>query len=462
MYVILGSTSLAQSMANWLSKRGRCRLLWPAGSELGDIDLSGCEVVTFPSPCPLDKLPLPITTPTAFLLLQPELIAEDDPIAGLRQRWPKTRILTTQEVESSANHDAISVSQLTENAIRTRIQRWDARVSASALKQAIENTPETGRVTIFCHDNPDPDALASALAIQHLTKSLGRRATIHHGGLIEHQSNRTMVRRLNIDLERHILGWEVDDLLKNSDAIIAVDFHQPGANNILPAKCIPTVVIDHHAENNAPAADVKILKSEFGATSSLVATLFMGLDIEMNTEVATALACGIRADTLRFTRNFATVDLRALSWLHPWVDWDLLREIETPPRSRDTLEVFTEAFAQKKSFGRLLIAPLTRLPNRDALAQVADFLMDVEGVTTVITFGPRRGRVILSARSRNPAIHLGLTLGKAFPPGSAGGHKGLAGGQIAFADLVVNTAEADVEAKALAAMESKLLDMFGE
>lgn len=462
MYVILGSTTLAQSLAAWLAKRGRCRLLWPAGSELGSIDLSGCEVVTFPSPSSMSNLPLPVNAPTAFLLLQPELIDEIDPIASLRQRWPKTRILTTGEAESTAKHEAISVRELTENAIRTRIQRWDARVSAGELVRVIEKIPEGGRVAIFCHDNPDPDALASALAIQHLTRGLGRRATIHHGGLIEHQSNQTMVKRLAIDLERHILGWEVNDLLKNSDAVIAVDFHRPGANNILPYDCIPTVVIDHHAENDAPAADVKILKSEFGATSSLVATLFMGLDVEMNKEVATALACGIRADTLRFTRNFDTVDLRALSWLHPWVDWDLLREIENPPRSRDTLEVFTEALSSKKTHGGVLIAPLTKLPNRDALAQVADFLLDVEGVTTVITFGPRRGRVIISARSRDPSIHLGLALGKAFPPGSAGGHKGLAGGQVAFADLVLNTGIPDVEGKALAAMESKLLELFTE
>ena len=48
------------------------------------------------------------------------------------------------------------------------------------------------KVSIICHDNPDPDALASGLAVQKLVEFYGHEAKIYHGGLVEHQQNRAM------------------------------------------------------------------------------------------------------------------------------------------------------------------------------------------------------------------------------------------------------------------------------
>ena len=50
-------------------------------------------------------------------------------------------------------------------------------------------------------------------------------------------------------------------------------------------------------------------------------------------------------------------------------------------------------------------------------------------------YGIQRNKVLLSARSRRENLHLGLSLSKHFPHGQAGGHKGLAGGQILFESL---------------------------
>jgi nanoRNase/pAp phosphatase (c-di-AMP/oligoRNAs hydrolase) len=72
------------------------------------------------------------------------------------------------------------------------------------------------------------------------------------------------------------------------------------------------------------------------------------------------------------------------------------------------------------------------LVNRDSLAQIADFLLPTQGVDTVIAFGIRRNKVILSARSNNANLHVGKLLSTNFPEGLAGGHKSLGGGQIPF------------------------------
>jgi nanoRNase/pAp phosphatase (c-di-AMP/oligoRNAs hydrolase) len=96
------------------------------------------------------------------------------------------------------------------------------------------------------------------------------------------------------------------------------------------------------------------------------------------------------------------------------------------------------------------------MPNRDALAQIADFLLPTADVDNVIVFGPRRGRIILSARTSNPNIHIGRLLAEKWPDGLAGGHKALAGGQIPFEVLldevsgdVVNDSEDALKAMAI-------------
>ena len=245
-----------------------------------------------------------------------------------------------------------------------------------------------------------------------------------------------MVHLLDIPVRRLILDWEVADVLRESDVIITVDFHRPGANNILPEDCVPHIIIDHHSVETSVAADIIMVRPEFSATSSMVASLLMSINYPMNARVATALAFGIRTDTLGFTRDFNAVDIRALSWLNAWVDSNLLRSIEAPPRSQQTLESFSEGLNNRILVGKTLLAPISQMPNRDALAQIADFLLPTADVDNVIVFGPRRGRIILSARTSNPDIHIGRLLAERWPDGLAGGHKALAGGQIPFEVLL--------------------------
>ena len=165
-----------------------------------------------------------------------------------------------------------------------------------------------------------------------------------------------------------------------------------GSNNVLPQKCVPHIVIDHHTSEERPAGDVILVRSEFAATSSLIASILMNSGIEMNSEIATALAFGIRTDTLGFTRSFNAVDLRALSWLGAWIDWDLMRSFESPPRSKEVLSIFKQALTDAELENGLMLVPISDMVDRDALSQVADFLLPTEGVKIVITYGVRMTR----------------------------------------------------------------------
>lgn len=421
-----------------------------------------CEIIALPSPTALSSLPLDARTPTAILLIDPTALEGDHPLESIRNHWGNVPILTTLPLEGDGL-DLISVDDVSFSAMQDRIRSWERKDGASVLQHYLSSVPEGSNVAIFCHDNPDPDALGAGLAMFELAQSMGLEPHLFHGGLIEHQQNRAMVKVLEIPTRRLILDWEVSDVLKDAAVVITVDFHRPGANNILPDDCVPHIVIDHHASEGV-AADLSMVHPEFSATSSLVASLLMRLDFEMTPRIATALAFGIRTDTLGFTRNFNPVDIRALSWLNAWVDADKMLSIEEPPRSIQTLDAFSEALRERHQFGSTILAPLSALPNRDALAQIADFLLPTEGVDTVVVYGVRRGKVILSARTKNQSHHLGKMVSERWKDGQAGGHKALAGGQIRFEsllDVVPREPEGAANA-ALAAMTEALRILFSD
>ncbi|MDE0557310.1 MAG: DHH family phosphoesterase [Candidatus Poseidoniaceae archaeon] len=463
MFLIIGSGNLAIRLATWCQSSRSCIIV--GLSEKLPVqqqdELENVEVMALPHAVSLNSLPLGDRNPTAVLLLDPSALDDSDPIQALNTMWPNVPILTTLPLQGDGI-DLVSIDDVSFAAIQDRIRAWDRNDGSTVVQHYLSSVPSGSKVAIFCHDNPDPDALAAGLAIHEFVNTMDLDAKLYHGGLIEHQQNRAMVHLLDIPVRRLILDWEVADVLRESDVIITVDFHRPGANNILPEDCVPHIIIDHHSVETSVAADITMVRPEFSATSSMVASLLMSINFPMNARVATALAFGIRTDTLGFTRDFNAVDIRALSWLNAWVDSDLLRSIEAPPRSQQTLESFSEGLNNRVLVGKTLLAPISQMPNRDALAQIADFLLPTADVDNVIVFGPRRGRIILSARTSNPDIHIGRLLAERWPDGLAGGHKALAGGQIPF-EVLLDEVVDDVDQAsddALKAMAIELEKVF--
>ena len=442
MFLIFGSSGLGLRLAKWCSIRKPCTLIGIAADLPIGEDLPNCEIIALPTSMALTDLPLNINSPTAILYLDDKSINDDEPLEAIKRKWPKTPILTTIPIEGDG-YDLISIDDISFSAMQDRIRGWERKEGASTLDNYLKSISDNSKVTIFCHDNPDPDALASALAMNELFVNYGHTSQIVHGGMIEHHQNQAMVKELEIPVRRLILDWEITDLIKESDLIVAVDFHRPGANNIMPKDCIPHIIIDHHSVDDPVTADLAMVSSEYSSTSSMVASLLMSSDFEMNSRVATALAFGIKTDTLGFTRNFNAVDVRALLWINAWVDKEKLRAIEMPPRSIEALDSFATALNEKLHIENLILAPVHNLTNRDSLAQIADFLLPTEGVDTVVAYGIRRNKVILSVRSNRENLHVGKLLSNNFPDGLAGGHKSLGGGQIPFDIIDVDNVQVD-------------------
>ena len=451
MFLVFGSNHLAVRLSKWCAKRHKCVLVGLASSLPIEESLDNCDIIALPSPVELSSIPLIEHIPTAILYLDDDALIDTNSLDKIKMKWPETPILTTVPLEGDGI-DLVSIDDISFAAMQDRIRSWERRASASVVENYLNSIPKGSKVAIFCHDNPDPDALASGLAMLELVEKMGLEGSILHGGLIEHQQNRAMVQLLEIPTRRLILDWEVSDAINGSEVIITVDFHRPGANNILPVDCIPNIVIDHHTVEDTVAADIVLVRSEFSSTSSLITSLLMSLNHQISTKTATALAFGIKTDTLGFTRDFNAVDLRALSWLNAFVDREIARSIEIPPRSQETLESFSNALNNRIKIENNLLAPLLEMPNRDSLAQIADFLLPTEGIDTVVVYGARRGKIILSARTKRRDIHIGKILSSHWKDGLAGGHRELAGGQIPF-EIILGKVPEDLDQASINALE---------
>ncbi|MDG1548957.1 MAG: DHH family phosphoesterase, partial [Candidatus Poseidoniaceae archaeon] len=254
MFLIFGSSGLGLRLAKWCSTRRNCTLVGMAQDLPIGQNLENCEIIALPGPVKLTDLPLNTHSPTAILYLDDKSLNDLDPLGSIKNKWPNSPILTTIPMEGDG-YDLISIDDISFSAMQDRIRGWERNEGASSLENYISGLTDGSKVTIFCHDNPDPDALASALAMNELFSKHGHDSQIVHGGMIEHHQNQAMVKQLAIPVRRLILDWEIADVVKDSDVIVAVDFHRPGANNIIPNDCIPHVIIDHHSVDEPVTAD---------------------------------------------------------------------------------------------------------------------------------------------------------------------------------------------------------------
>ncbi len=301
---------------------------------------------------------------------------------------------------------------------------------------------EGNELTIVCHNNPDPDCLASALGLGRIAATAGiDERRILYSGEISHQQNRAFVNLLDIDLQPFDAETVRD---RDPGSLLAfVDHSIPGANNRVPEGTAVDIVIDHHPAENVDARFVDH-REEIGAAATMLTEYVRELEIEPDSVLATALLFAIRRETLNFLRGATRTEYDAAGYLHDHADGEILHRLSTPSITGKTLDAIATAIRNRQTRSAVLISHVGRTSERDALPQAADYLATLEGVETVIVFGIVKDAVHLSARSPDPRVHIGNVLKETFEDvGSAGGHHDMAGGEIPlgiFADYVSDDA----------------------
>ncbi|WP_324757196.1 DHH family phosphoesterase [Haloarcula sp. GH36] len=305
---------------------------------------------------------------------------------------------------------------------------------SSRVRQLQRVLRDLETMAIVTHDNPDPDAIASAVALGLLAERAGCETTLCYYGSISHQENRAFVNLLDYDLVE--LDPDEPAALDAFEGFALVDHSRPGVNDQLPSDLDIDIVIDHHPPRAPVEARFVDLRSGVGATSTLLVDYLRQFGVEIPEAVATGLLFGIRVDTKDFQREVSAVDFEAAAHLVSRTDMDVLQRIEDPSVSAETFSVIARAISNRTMEGSVLLSCVGKLSDRDALAQAADRLLDMEDVHATLVYGVLDGTIYASARARGADIDLGEVLRDAFGQiGSAGGHADMAGAQIALGVL---------------------------
>jgi nanoRNase/pAp phosphatase (c-di-AMP/oligoRNAs hydrolase) len=300
-------------------------------------------------------------------------------------------------------------------------------------------------VLVLTHDNPDPDAIASAAGLGFLIERIsGVPVTVAFGGIIGRAENRSLMEELGVPFER------IETVSIAQDTAIAVVDTQPGAgNNSLPPGRVATVVLDHHPlrEGGDPAAFVDI-RPDYGASASMIVEYLRAARLEPDRKLATALFYGIQSETMDLGREASDADVAASIFLYPRTDPTAISRIRHARVPRGVYRSIHEGLERAWSRGDVVFVPLGTLEYPDLVAQLADLFLRVHGVDWVIAAGLYKESLLISVRAHRPDAHAGdLVQGVVGDRGSAGGHGEMAGARIDLAgvpDADANRLIADV------------------
>jgi len=303
----------------------------------------------------------------------------------------------------------------------------------SQLKEVIEHSTTT---LIVLQDNPDPDALASAAALRKLVNTMGDiQCSFTSGGAVGLAENRALVKYLGLNLR------PAEQVEFGSFDLIAMLDTQPGTgNNCLSADMEPDIVIDHHpCRKDTRHCRFTDIRSQYGATSTILTEYLFAAKIEPEPQVATALLYGIRSDTQDLGRDTTSADVDALMRLYPLANKRMLSQIQRGLVRREYYRFLSVALRDARIFGSTVISNLGEVDNPDMVSEMADLLLRDEQIEWSMCYGLCHDK-----------IHLSIRTDAEMPPASkvirhivarrgvGGGHESYAGGQVPVEGLSKN------------------------
>lgn len=304
-----------------------------------------------------------------------------------------------------------------------------------------EALSDVDSVAVLMHPNPDPDAMACALATRDIAESQNTDATMYYPGQIRHHENRAFEAVLDVEFNRIERASEIEE-----ESVVLVDHNKP--RDFPNAETIgPIAVVDHHPGNGTGSKFTDV-RTDYGACSSIFAEYIQELDwtlvdpqtdtgsledgeTVLSSDTATGLLYGIQADTNHLTNGCAPADFQATQFLYRAIDEGKLTRIANPDMDAESMDIKARAIAERDVRPPFAVSDVGTISNPDAIPQAANELQRLEGINAVVVFGDKDGIIRMSGRSSDDRVHMGKTLDAAtedMPMANAGGHARMGGG----------------------------------
>jgi nanoRNase/pAp phosphatase (c-di-AMP/oligoRNAs hydrolase) len=312
-------------------------------------------------------------------------------------------------------------------------------VAADRLEALLAAVKGQSSLLILPHNDPDPDAIASAVALSHLlTHELKIEAPVGYKGIIGRAENRALIRYLRSAGDgRSVRNYPLRHLTEadlSSDTPVALVDTQPGTGNNpwLPGIGPVLLVLDHHPWLETTAvASYSDVRADIGATSTILFEYLRAAELELSPELATTLFYGIKTDTRGLSRGISSADAAAYFYLQSRIDGEALAEIERAQVPAAYFKSFATTLEATQVYEGVAISYIGLMEYPDLTAEIADLLSRLEKVEWVICMGVFEGYLHLSVRTPNEKGGAGrLARFIVNGQGTAGGHGIMAGGQM--------------------------------
>ena len=381
----------------------------------------------------------------------PETLARVLETVHQQNRNVPTLVLTSQPDRVPERYRSfahfITVPELLESNFRWHIRLARTMRIVENVKRRFEMAES---VLILLQDDPDPDAIASGLALRQVLGRNKQTAPLGSYGRVTRPENIAMVKLLEIEIEK-ITKLSV----KSFERIAVVDLQPPHLSN--PPKEID-LVVDHHPEQFNYKSHLKDIRPNYGATSTILLEYLLCTNSSIGTRLATALLYGIKSDTFALSREVNEWDVQAFSYLYPLANQNLMRRIERPELPPAALDALSMALKNRRVIDKVAFVNLGRVERDDLIPQMADFSLSFEGIEWAFVSGVYDSNYIISVRNVGYVRAAGRVLKEAFGRiGSAGGHASMAKAIIPLAQFQRTW---DIDSRNIRQMDRKVQQLF--
>jgi nanoRNase/pAp phosphatase (c-di-AMP/oligoRNAs hydrolase) len=276
------------------------------------------------------------------------------------------------------------------------------------------------RLLILLTGYPDPDNIASGLALQYLAKLRGVESRLLSFHEVSHQENQALVTKLELDL------WLYDPRADVQPYACYAFVDSPRTDTPIHEQLARKrflAFVDHHRKPTDIGAEFVDVREDAGSTAGIFAEYLRGAHPDgldpnnpEHVKLATALMHGIRSDTRQLLEASQT-DFLGGAYLLPVVDQPLLRTVSAQSLSPAVMDMIQAALERRRVYDNFLVSDVgfVRKEHRDGIPQAADFLLTRAGIDTVLVFGIVDGKSVEgSLRTRSDTINPDAFLKKAF------------------------------------------------
>src|SRR5687768_6731740 len=310
----------------------------------------------------------------------------------------------------------LALSELFGGPLLTEFSRSLTRLKVQQYQRFFSDAE---RVLILLHNDPDPDAMASGLALRNVLRRTKQTAIIAAVQGVTRPENIRMVNLLDIHVDT-VTPAQVSEYERVAMVDVQPHYFGGAINHV-------DLVIDHHPEQTGYSAVYKDIRADYGSTSTILTEHLRAVDANISERTATAMLYAIKSDTLFFNRQANRVDNEAFSYLYPLADAALIRKMEGAEITTERLEYVLKAMQNGHMAEQVFCAFLGTTTREDFIPYVADFYLQLENVKWTIVSGIVNDSLIMSVRNLGYSRNAGEFVRKYFNDiGSAGGHRSMA------------------------------------